>query len=319
MGTACAVLLAEKSGRPVSIWARNERFAADMQSRRENQRLLPDIRIPDSVTITSDLSAAVDDAGLLVASIPTAFLRDALTEQRSHLSREVPVVSVIKGIENGTFLRPSQIIADVLGHERVAVLAGPSHAEEFARCKPCSMVAASADQSLAELVQELFTTDRFRVYTNSDIAGVELGGALKNVLAIAVGISDGLSYGDNAKSALMTRGLVEMARFGAAFGAEQTTLFGLAGIGDLITTCISGFSRNRHVGERLGRGESLDEILASMTAVVEGVPTTQSVYDLAEEHGLDMPITREIHAVLFEGKDPREATNTLMSRPPRGE
>lgn len=319
MGTACAVLLAEQSGRPVCIWARNAEYAAEMQSQRENTRLLSGIRIPDSVTVTSDIAEAVDDAGLLVASIPTAFLRDALTTHRDVLACGTPVVSVIKGIENQSFLRPTEIVSDVLGHDRVAVLAGPSHAEEFARGRPCSMVSAAHDESLAKLVQELFTTDRFRVYTNSDVVGVELGGALKNVLAIAVGICDGLEYGDNAKAALMTRGLVEMTRFGAALGADSTTLFGLAGIGDLITTCISGFSRNRHVGERLGRGETLDEVLAGMTAVAEGVLTTRSVHDIASRQNLDMPITRQVYSVLFDGQDPREATNVLMSRPPRGE
>ena len=319
MGTACAVLLAEQSGRPVSIWARNVEYASEMQARRVNRRLLPDIRIPDSVAVTSDINAAVDGADLLVASIPTAFLRGALTTHRDILASAAPVVSVIKGIENESFLRPTEIVTDVLGHDRVAVLAGPSHAEEFARGRPCSMVAAAKDESLAKQVQEMFTTDRFRVYTNSDVVGVELGGALKNVLAIAVGISDGLDYGDNAKSALMTRGLVEMSRFGAEFGADPNTLFGLAGIGDLITTCVSGFSRNRHVGERLGRGESLDEILDSMSAVAEGVRTTRSVFDIASARNLDMPITREVYSVLFDGKDPREATNALMSRPPRGE
>lgn len=319
MGTACAVLLSEQTGRSVSIWARNAAYATQMQAERVNARLLPGIRIPDSVSVTSDIAEAVDGAELLVASIPTAFLREALTANRDVLKNGPPVVSVIKGIENASFLRPTEIVTDVLGHDRVAVLAGPSHAEEFARGCPCSMVAAAREQSLAGQVQESFTTERFRVYTNSDVVGVELGGALKNVLAIAVGISDGLKYGDNAKSALMTRGLVEMSRFGAAFGADQNTLFGLAGIGDLITTCVSGFSRNRHVGERLGSGESLDDILGSMRSVAEGVRTTQSVHDLAIERQLDMPITREVYAVLFEGKDPQEATNALMSRPPRGE
>ncbi len=319
MGTACAVLLSEQSGRPVSIWARSETFAAQMQSERENKRLLSGIRIPDSVSITSNLSEALDGAGMLVTAIPTAFLRSALTTHCETLSGGQTVVSVIKGIENDTFCRPTQIISEVLGHDRVAVLAGPSHAEEFARRQPCSMVAAAADPEIASQVQQQFTTERFRVYTNSDVVGTELGGALKNVLAIAVGICDGLNYGDNAKSALMTRGLVEMSRFGAAFGADPNTLFGLAGIGDLITTCVSGFSRNRHVGERLGQGQSLDEILAHMNAVAEGVHTTRSVHALAEKHELDMPITREVHAVLFQGKAPEAATDDLMSRPPRDE
>jgi len=319
MGTACAAVLSENSEHEVTVWARNPAFAEQMQRDRENARLLPGIPIPDGIKITSDLAAAVKNADLLVASIPTAFLREALTLHRDVIPSDVPVVSVIKGLENDTFLRPSQIVTDVLGNERVAVLAGPSHAEEIARRKPASLVAAATDPELAKLVQDVFSTDRFRVYTNKDIVGVELGGALKNVLAIAVGICDGMSFGDNAKAGLMTRGLVELTRFGSAFGADPQTLFGLAGIGDLITTCVSGFSRNRHVGVELGKGKSLDEILASMSAVAEGVRTTRSVHELAQKHNVDMPITREVHAVLFEGKSPESATDSLMGRPPRGE
>lgn len=319
MATACAVLLSEQPNHQVTIWARNPEYAAQMAQSRENARLLPGIQIPDQVRITADLSAATRETDLIVASIPTAFLREALTAHRDVLSARVPIVSVIKGIENDTLLRPSQIISSVLDNDQVIVLAGPSHAEEIARRKPASLVAAAADIQLANLVQQTFSTERFRVYTNTDIVGVELGGALKNVLAIAVGISDGLGYGDNAKAALMTRGLVEMTRFGTAFGAEPTTMFGLAGIGDLITTCVSGFSRNRHVGEELGRGRALDDILAEMSAVAEGVRTTRSVYGLATRHHVDMPITREVHAVLFDRKSPEAATDSLMARPPRDE
>lgn len=318
MGTACAIVLAEKADQAVTIWARNPDFAEAMNRDRENSRLLPGIVIPDSITVTSSLPAAVENTDLLVASIPTAYLREALMSQRSLLPG-VPVVSVIKGLENETFRRPSEIVTEVLGNDQVVVLAGPSHAEEIARRKPASLVAAAGDVDLAKRVQDVFSTDRFRVYTNEDMVGVELGGALKNVLAIAVGICDGMEFGDNAKSALMTRGLVELTRFGSAFGADPSTLFGLAGIGDLITTCISGFSRNRHVGEELGRGRTLDEILDSMSAVAEGVRTTRSVFELARKHNIDMPITREVHAVLFEGKSPESATDSLMGRPPRGE
>jgi glycerol-3-phosphate dehydrogenase (NAD(P)+) len=318
MGTACAIVLAEKPDQNVTIWARNPDFAEAMSRDRENTRLLPGIPIPDSIEITSDLAAAAQHADMLVASIPTACLRDALTLHKDILPA-VPVVSVIKGLENETFLRPSEIITEVLGNDQVVVLAGPSHAEEIARRKPASLVAAAGDAELAKRGQHVFSTDRFRVYTNADTVGVELGGALKNVLAIAVGICDGMSFGDNAKSALMTRGLVELTRFGSAFGADSNTLFGLAGIGDLITTCVSGFSRNRHVGVELGRGKSLDEILAGMSAVAEGVRTTRSVHELAKKHNIDMPITREVHAVLFEGKSSESATDSLMGRPPRGE
>jgi glycerol-3-phosphate dehydrogenase (NAD(P)+) len=319
MGTACAIVLAEQPGREISIWARNPAYAEQIQTDRENKRLLPGLILPDAVTVTSDLAAAVDETEYVVASIPTAFLRDALSSQRDVLPNNVPYVSVIKGIENKTFCRPSEIISQTLGNDQVVVLAGPSHAEEFARRLPTSVVAAASDLGLAKQVQDLFSTDRFRVYTNDDIVGVELGGALKNVLAIAVGICDGLGFGDNAKSGLMTRGLVEMTRFGAALGADANTLFGLAGIGDLITTCISKFSRNRHVGECLGRGQSLQQVLDEMSAVAEGVRTTKSVFELASEHNIDMPITREVHAVLFDGKDAASATDSLMCRPTREE
>jgi glycerol-3-phosphate dehydrogenase (NAD(P)+) len=201
----------------------------------------------------------------------------------------------------------------------MVALGGPSHAEEISRRLPATVVAASGDVALAKTVQDMFTTDRFRVYTNTDIVGVELAGALKNVIAIAAGICDGLSYGDNAKSALVTRGLVEITRFGEALGAEPLTFSGLAGMGDLITTCISPYSRNREVGQRLGQGETLNDILNSMRGVAEGVTTTSSVYELAEKLAIDMPITKEVYRVLFNEKSPEEATDTLMLRPPRVE
>lgn len=319
MATACAVVLAEQPDRRISIWARNAAHAALIQDERENRRLLPGVRLPETVTVTASMRDAIADTECVVVSIPTAWLREALTAHQSELRGLWPVVSVVKGIENDTFRRPTQIITEVLGTDRTVVLSGPSHAEEFARRMPCSVVAAAADPELARQVQELFSTDRFRVYTNDDVVGVELGGALKNVLAIAVGIGDGMGLGDNARSALMTRGLVEMRRFGAAFGAAPETLFGLAGIGDLITTCTSRHSRNRSVGERLGQGESLDSILGGMTAVAEGVRTARSVHDLAVRHGIDMPITREVFGVLFERRSPRIAVEALMGRPPKGE
>lgn len=319
MATACSILLTENPEQQVAMWTRDPDRAREMSKHRENRRLLPGVAIPERVQITADIDDAVADAEFLVAAIPTKFLRDALTKLRSHLTQHRAVVSVIKGMENQTFMRPSEIIEDVLGSKPVVALGGPSHAEEIARRLPATVVAASGDIALAREVQEMFTTDRFRVYTNSDIIGVELAGALKNVIAIAAGICDGLGYGDNAKSALLTRGLVEITRFGEAMGAEPLTFAGLAGVGDLITTCISPYSRNRMVGERLGKGESLNEILSTMDAVAEGVTTTSSVYELAEKRHIDMPITMEVYHVLFDGKSPEEATDTLMLRPPRGE
>jgi glycerol-3-phosphate dehydrogenase (NAD(P)+) len=319
MATACSILLAEHVGQTVSLWVKNPQHARDMAKSRENSRLLPGVSIPDSIEITSAVDEAVRDAEILVAAIPSKYLRGWLEEIAPALVQDRPVVSVIKGLENETFLRPSEIITEILGHRSVVALSGPSHAEEISRRLPASVVAASGDVALAHQVQEMFNTDRFRVYTNPDIIGVELAAALKNVIAIAAGICDGLGYGDNAKSALMTRGLVEITRFGTALGAESLTFAGLAGMGDLITTCISRYSRNRHVGERLGGGETLEQILASMDAVAEGVTTTKSVFEFAEVKDVAMPITAEIYSVLFEDKSPVEATNTLMLRPPRDE
>lgn len=319
MATACATLLTESSTVSVSMWVRSAEVAEDLRTHRENKRLLPGVTFSETINITSDIDEAVADADYIVVAIPTEFLREALTALASHLISGTPVISVIKGIEKNTFFRPSEIIADVLGPRPVVALGGPSHAEEIARRLPASVVAASGDIQLAKVTQQLFSTDRFRVYTNVDIVGVEFAGALKNVIAIAAGICDGGKYGDNAKSAIMTRGLVEMNRFGSALGAEATTFSGLAGVGDLITTCMSPFGRNRKLGERLGQGETLDQILSTMDAVAEGVNTTRSVFDLSESKGLDMPITTEIYRVLFEGKSPEEATQTLMTRPQREE
>ncbi len=319
MATACSILLSEHAEQSVSLWARTSEHARDMSENRENRRLLPGVPLPETLEITSDIDRAVDGADFLVLAIPTKFLRSALDQIAEHLTDDRPVVSVIKGLENETFMRPSEIIADVLGNRAVVALGGPSHAEEISRRLPASVVAASGDMALAKQVQKMFGTDRFRVYTNLDIIGVELAGALKNVIAIAAGICDGQGFGDNAKSALLTRGLVEITRFGTALGAEALTFSGLAGMGDLITTCISPYGRNRMVGERLGKGESLDTIVESMHAVAEGVTTTRSVYELAEKNGIGMPITTEVFHVLFEGKSPQEATNSLMLRPPRGE
>ncbi|MEX2286115.1 MAG: NAD(P)H-dependent glycerol-3-phosphate dehydrogenase [Planctomycetaceae bacterium] len=319
MATACSILLAEHPDQTVALWARDADHAREIDRNRENKRLLPGVRIPDRILVTADIDAAVSGAELLVAAIPTKYLRRTLVQIAPALDANRPVVSVVKGLENDTFMRPSEIVADVLGSRAVVALCGPSHAEEISRRLPASVVAASGDIALARDVQKMFTTDRFRVYTNSDIIGVELAGALKNVIAIASGICEGQGYGDNAKSALMTRGLVEMMRFGTALGAEATTFYGLAGMGDLITTCISPYGRNRKVGERLGKGEKLSAILNSMDAVAEGVTTTESVYDLADQKGIEMPITTEVYRVLFEGKSPQDATNSLMLRPPRGE
>jgi glycerol-3-phosphate dehydrogenase (NAD(P)+) len=319
-GTAIALLLASKPDQRVTLWSAFEENARILRERRENVRLLPGVPIPEAVSLTTDIKEVVRDADLVVSAIPTVYLRDTL-ERVAHATTPLtaPVLSLSKGIERGTFQRPTEIIQRVLGARRVAVLSGPSHAEEVSRGKPCSVVVAGTDGELARWVQQCFTTDRFRVYTNRDLVGVELGGALKNVIGIAAGICDGLGLGDNAKSALLTRGQVEMARFGVALGAERATFFGLAGLGDLITTCVSRHGRNRMVGERLARGEKLSAILHSTKMVAEGVFTTSSVHERAVKMAIDMPITAEVYRVLYEEKPPAAAVNDLMMREPTSE
>src|SRR5260370_118505 len=270
-GTAIAVLLAQNPEHRVRLWSAREENGRLLQERRENVRLLPGVSIPQSVELTLDVQQAVADADLWVSAIPTVFLRATL-EPIASLMRSAPaVLSLSKGVENTTFLRPSEILTQILGAEHVAVLSGPSHAEETSRGLPTSVVVASPDVELARWIQARLSTDRFRVYTNIDTVGVELGGALKNIIGIAAGISEGLGFGDNAKAALLTRGLVEMTRFGVALGAEPPTFMGLAGMGDLITTCVSRHGRNRQVGERLARAEKLAAILKPMQMGAEGV------------------------------------------------
>jgi glycerol-3-phosphate dehydrogenase (NAD(P)+) len=318
-GTAVAILLSQKKEHVVSLWSARKENARILREQRENVRLLPGIRIPENVLLTEDIHEAVAGADLLVSAIPTLYIRETLTRVARDLPIGLPIVSLAKGLEMNTFLRPTEILQELIGQNPVAVLSGPSHAEEVSRGKPTTVVVASSDFELARWLQQCFSGDRFRVYTNQDIVGVELAGALKNVVGIAGGICDGLGFGDNAKSALMTRGLVEMARFGVALGAEHQTFFGLAGLGDLITTCISEHGRNRHVGQRLGRGEKLEQILSSMRMVAEGVYTARSVHDRAAKMGIEMPITTEVYRVLYEEKSPTQAVSDLMLRQPKGE
>jgi glycerol-3-phosphate dehydrogenase (NAD(P)+) len=318
-GTAMALLLAQRSEHRVILWSARRENGQILREQRENVRLLPGVPIPETVELTTDVEQALADAALCIAAIPTIYLRQTLERVKSVLCADQAVLSLTKGLENLTFLRPTEILRDVLGTEQVAVLSGPSHAEEVSRGLPTTVVVASKNAELARWIQERFSTPRFRVYTNADVVGVELAGALKNIVGIAAGISDGLRFGDNAKAALMTRGLVEIARFGVALGAERQTFFGLAGFGDLVTTCVSRHGRNHHVGERLGRGEKLQAILASMPMVAEGVYTTRSVHDEAAGMGIEMPITAEVYRVLYEDKEPLAAVKDLMLREPTRE
>jgi glycerol-3-phosphate dehydrogenase (NAD(P)+) len=319
-GTAVALVLAQKPGHRVALWGARPDNARVLAQTRENVRLLPGVRIPEAITITGDLGEATAGADLLITAIPTVHLRPTLRRIAPTLRDGRPVLSLTKGLELDTFLRPSEVIRQTLGEREVAVLSGPSHAEEVSRGQPASLVVAGGDLDLLAAVQKAFSTDRFRVYTNLDVVGVELAGALKNIIGIAAGIGQGLGFGDNARSALLTRGLVEMARFGVALGAEsKETFYGLAGVGDLITTCMSPHGRNRSVGERLAKGEKLADLLQGMNMVAEGVTTTRSVHERAQQMRIPMPITTEVYRVLYEGKDPRQAVNDLMLREPKRE
>jgi glycerol-3-phosphate dehydrogenase (NAD(P)+) len=317
-GTAIAILLARKPEHRVRLWSAHVESGRQLLAARENARLLPGNVIPNSVHLTCSEEEAVRGADCWVSAIPTAFLRQTLSRFAKLAKSDVPVVSLTKGIEVASFLRPAEIIGEVLATENVAVLSGPSHAEEVARGLPTSVVVAAADMSLAKGIQSQFSTDRFRVYTNPDGIGVELAGALKNVIGIAGGICDGLGFGDNAKAALLTRGVVEMTRFGVAHGADAATFTGLAGIGDLITTCFSPHGRNRRVGYRLGRGEPIAEVLAG-PQVAEGVLTSQAVHERVTRLGLDAPIMTAVYEVLHQGKSPRATVQELMTRSPKTE
>jgi glycerol-3-phosphate dehydrogenase (NAD(P)+) len=316
-GTALAMVLAER-GAGVIQWSISPEYADEMQRSRTNPRFLPGVRLPEGVLVTSG-PRAFEHADLVISAVPSRYLREVLTRLAPSFNRARPFVSATKGLEFPGRMRATRVLAEVLGERPIAVVSGPSHAEEVARRLPTAVVAASTDAGLALRVQDLLTTDHFRVYTSDDPVGVELGGALKNVLSIAGGLVDGLGLGDNAKAALLTRGQAELARLGTRLGGRPESFGGLSGMGDLVVSCISRHGRNRLVGERLGRGESLDAILADIAGVPEGVLTCKAVVELAGEHDVEMPISREVHAVLFEGKDPRRAVVDLMTRQQKDE
>ncbi len=318
-GTAIALLLV-RNGVETTLWSAFPENAEAMRAARENASFLPGVALPDALRLTADPFEAGKDAQVAFSVVPTQFLRGVAERFEDALSGDTPVVSATKGIEIETFHTPTEILAEVLGKRSIGVLSGPSHAEEVALGLPASVVCASPDDALARSTQRALSSERFRVYTHGDPKGAELGGALKNVIAIAAGISDGLGLGDNAKAALLTRGVVEMARFGQKHGAQPATFFGLAGLGDLATTCYSRHSRNRHVGEEIGRGKTLTRILEEMKMVAEGVWTTQALFGPeSDARGIPMPIAEQVHAVLFEEKDPTEAVVELMQREPSGE
>ncbi len=321
-GTALAYSLSAHGGHPVTLWARRTDHAEAIRAARRNERYLPEAVLPETVRVTADLGEAVRGAWLWVFAVPSQSVREVGEAVADALTGTETVVSVAKGIENETLYTTTAVLRDVLpglDPGRIGVLYGPSHAEEVAAGQPTSVVAAFPDREAAERVQETFMTGTLRVYVNADLIGVEIAGSVKNVMALAAGIGDGLGVGDNAKAALVTRGLAEIKRLGRALGADPLTFSGLAGLGDLVVTCFSRHSRNRRFGEMIGQGRSVAEAEAAMTMVVEGVRTTASVRELARRHGVEMPITEAIHAILFEGKAPREAVSELMARDPKAE
>ena len=317
-GTALAMLLVDKRY-AVTLWGAFPDYVDVQNKLHENVKFLPGVKLPAALTISAEMAAAAADARLIVMASPAQHVRKVAERLAPHYQKGVPILSVAKGIENKTLLRPGEIIREVLGRVPVAVLSGPSHAEEVSRKMPTSVSIASTNDDLAMAMQQAFTIEYFRPYTTMDPIGVELGGALKNVIGIAAGISDGLGFGDNAKSALITRGLAEITRLGAAMGAKRATFAGLSGIGDLITTCISPHGRNHRCGFEIGRGKTLEEFLASTEQAIEGVWTCIAARQLAARHGVEMPITEQIHRVLFKHKSPRVAVHDLMVRKTRPE
>lgn len=320
-GIALTVLLNDNNHR-IILWEVDSKRASRLDKKREDKEKLPGIKIPKPVRITDNLKETVLDQELLALALPSHIVREA-AQRLSKINLHQPIIlNLAKGIESQTLCRMSEVLKQELPqtlHNNICTLSGPSHAEEVSRKVATSVVVAGFKEEIAQKVQQIFMNSYFRVYTNSDIIGVELGGSLKNIIAIASGICDGLGLGDNTKGALLTRGLAEMMRLAEKLGAKSSTLAGLSGMGDLITTCISKYSRNRYVGEQIGKGRGLAEILKHMVMVAEGVKTTESAYRLAQKHQVEMPITEQIYKILFENKNPQEALSDLMKRDPKSE
>jgi glycerol-3-phosphate dehydrogenase (NAD(P)+) len=325
-GTAIAIVLGRRGGHEVHLWAHEPEVCESVNARRVNELFLAGHLIPEPVVATNSLEDALRDAGIVVSVMPSHHTRRVFQAMLPYLRPEMLFVSASKGIENDTFLRMSEVIADVVQRSpagftpRIGALSGPTFAKEVAENHPTALTVASTDQELAEIVQGEFSDPRFRVYTNTDVVGVELGGALKNIVAIAAGACDGLGLGHNSVAALITRGLAEITRLVVACGGRAETMAGLAGLGDLVLTCTGGLSRNRTVGVELGRGRNLNEIIAGMHGMVaEGVLTTNAAIGLAHKMGVEMPITEQMHAILQQGKSPQQAIRDLMARPSASE
>jgi len=310
------------NGHRVTMWEYDPEQVAALRRDGENRKFLPGVELPCDLRVTGDLPKSLDGAEAIVFAVPSHTVRDVATEAVPHIPACVPVTNVAKGIENGSLMRMSEVLAECLDRpdaRGIISLVGPSHAEEVSRKLPTTIVSAAHDESDAVLVRDLFMAEHLRVYTNTDLIGVELGGSIKNVIAIAAGICDGLGYGDNTKGALLTRGLAEITRLGVTMGGRPETFAGLSGMGDLITTCISQHSRNRYVGDQIAAGKTLQEVLDSMVMVAEGVKTTRSTAELAKRHNVEMPISEQMEQVLFADKSPQEAIRDLMLREPKPE
>ena len=319
-GTALALTLIENNHN-VSLWGPFPDYIEEMKTKGENFRFLPGIQLPDSLYLSADMAEIVQDADIIILASPVQYARSVIEKlAKFYNPKHQIILNVAKGIENGTLKRISEICSELMGAVQYAALSGPSHAEEVAKKAATAVVVASSNLETAKIIQKTFMNEFFRVYTSNDTLGIELGGALKNVYAIAAGIIDGMKLGDNAKAALITRAIAEMARLGQALGGRQETFSGLSGIGDMIVTCTSSFSRNRHVGEELGRGKTLDDILNSMGMVVaEGVKTTLSAYQISSKIDIETPIIDEIYAGLYENKNPIAGVKDLMTRKPKNE
>lgn len=321
-GTALAVVL-ESNKHDVCIWAREPEIANNINSNNRNPTYLPDLIIPASIRCSTNLSECVSDRDMIVFATPSHTMRELAIKVKPFLSGNEIVLTVSKGIENNTYLTMTQVLTDALRdviiEDHIGTLSGPSHAEEVARLKPTVVVSAANSKSTANAIQDAFMTPMFRVYVNYDVIGVEVAGAVKNIMAIAAGIIDGADLGDNAKSALLTRGLLEIKRLGTRIGASRDTFSGLAGIGDLIVTCTSQHSRNRYVGYHIGKGDKLNEIISRMAMIAEGVKTTKSVYGWSKKINIEMPITEMVYRVLFEDMNPHDAMFELMTREAKDE
>lgn len=319
-GTAFAAVVA-RNGVPTTIWARRSDAAEEIELQHRNESYLPGIELPAMLGATSDMAEAVHGAELVIMGVPSDGFRERCVEVAPMMRPDAVLVSLCKGIERETGRRMSEVAADAAGlsDDRVAVISGPNLAKEVARGLPGATVAASVNEETARRVQALCHAPTFRVYTNSDVVGVEIGGAVKNIAAIAAGVADGYGYGENALSALITRGLVEITRLGVALGANPLTFVGLAGVGDLVATCMSKLSRNHHVGEELARGERLDDIIASMNQVAEGVKSCGAILEIATRHGVEMPIAERVGKVLYEGADVKDMVDSLLTRDPEDE